>query len=225
MSDKVLLTKLEEMVFRRNGKALNEMLPVLENAAVSSPEMLNALTRGIERARAKFKQGVYTIPDFLLAIDAYREGLAFIRAGTDINSDRGAPQVVIGVVKGDVHDMGKNIVAAVLEASGYRVLDVGRNVGNAVFLDALKETNAPVLALSTMMSTTLANMRELIDAARRLHPEIAILVGGAPFDADLARQMGADGYAENAIAIPAEARRVLSRHTAPPSIGHSPGKA
>ena len=152
-------------------------MPVSKTDAVSSTEVLNALSRGIERARAKFKQGVYAIPDFLLAIDVYREGLAFIHSGIETPSASGSPQIVIGVVKGDVHDMGKNIVAAVLEASGYQVLDVGRNVENAVFLGALKETKAPVLALSTMMSTTLENMRTLIAEARRLRPDVSILVG------------------------------------------------
>jgi len=211
MTDKAVLTKLEESVYTRDGEAINEILPVLKTDAVSSTEVLNALSRGIERARAKFKRGIYAIPDFLLAIDVYRKGLAFIHSSLEAPSASGSPQIVIGVVKGDVHDMGKNIVAAVLEASGYQVRDVGRNVENQVFLEALEKTNAPVLALSTMMSTTLENMHTLIAEARRLRPDVSILVGGAPFDADLARQMGADGYAENAIAIPAEARRVLSQ--------------
>ena len=212
MSDSDLLAKIEESVLSRDVSAVEKNLPRLKKDGIASTDILNALSRGIERAREKFKQGTYAIPDFLLAIDAYRQGLSFIHSGTEITMGEARSQIVIGVVKGDVHDMGKNIVAAVLEASGYRVLDVGKNVENEVFLDALQETNADILALSTMMSTTLETMRQLILQARRKRPDLAILVGGAPFDADLARRMGADGYAENAIAIPEEARRVIAEN-------------
>ena len=212
MSDSDLLVKIEESVLSRDISAVEKNLPGLRKAGIASTDALNALSRGIERAREKFKRGTYAIPDFLLAIDAYRKGLSFIHSGTEITMSEARPQIVIGVVKGDVHDMGKNIVAAVLEASGYQVLDVGKNVENDVFLDALQETNADILALSTMMSTTLETMRQLIVQARRKQPDLSILVGGAPFDPDLARRMGADGYAENAIALPEEARRVIAEN-------------
>jgi methanogenic corrinoid protein MtbC1 len=213
MNPEHILLSIEEAVFSKNSDALTHAVQKVASEKIYPQEILQSLSRGIERAREHFKNGQFSIPDFLLAIDAYRQGIDFLKvyASDDKRkNDVDVPKVVIGVVEGDVHDMGKNIVAAVLEASGFKVYDAGRNVPNDVFIDAIRQTGASILALSTMMSTTLDTMRELIGMARKLFPDIAVIVGGAPFDADLARRIGADGYAENAIAAPDETRRALS---------------
>jgi len=208
MSDESGLRQIEENVQHCNIEGLSLSLPKL-GEDVSAGQLLAALNRGIENARKKFKLGEYAIPDFLLAIDAYRRGTAYLKDRFPMGDNASAPGIVIGVVEGDVHDLGKNIVSAVLEASGYRVMDVGRNVPNQSFFEAIESFRPQVLALSTMMSTTLENMERLIAQARRSYPEIIIFVGGAPFDPDLARRIGADGYAENAVTIPEVTRRVL----------------
>jgi dimethylamine corrinoid protein len=213
MNEDNMLSHLEESVFLRDPAAVTQALQMVIKEKRSSDEILRFLSKGIEKAREQFKLGHFSIPDFLLAIDAYRQGIEILKndpGHQKIIKIEDAPQVVIGVVEGDVHDMGKNIVAAVLEACGFRVHDVGRNASNEVFIDALKQTNASVLALSTMMSTTLDKMKELIFMVRKLFPAISVIVGGAPFDTDLARKIGADGYAENAIAAPDETKRVLA---------------
>ena len=114
--------------------------------------------------------------------------------------------------------MGKNIVAGVLEAAGYQVLDLGKDVPRDRFLEALEETKASLLALSTMMSTPIENMRDVIRWVRKLHPEVKILVGGAPLDERLARAVGADGYAEGAPDVPGEAERVLALRARPLAV-------
>lgn len=209
MGDASCLKRIEENVQDCNIEGVTKSLPMLRDD-ISAGDLLAALNRGIENARKKFKQGQYAIPDFLLAIDAYRQGTAFLQERYPAGDNDRTPRIVIGVVEGDVHDLGKNIVAAVLEASGFRVMDVGRNVPNETFFEAIESFQPQVLALSTMMSTTIENMEKLIEQIRKLHPEIIVFVGGAPFDPDLARRIGADGYAENAITIPDEARRVLT---------------
>ena len=208
MVDESYLKQIEDNVLACDIEGVSQTLPALRDD-VTADQLLSALNRGIESARKRFKQGEYAIPDFLLAIDAYRRGTAFLKERFPVaDSDR--PRIVIGVVDGDVHDLGKNIVSAVLEASGYRVMDVGRNVPNQTFFEAIESFQPQVLALSTMMSTTLENMEKLIEQVRQRWPEIIVFVGGAPFDPELARRIGADGYAENAITIPDEARRVLT---------------
>jgi dimethylamine corrinoid protein len=206
------LARLEEAVFLRNADEVSGVIRVFESEKKDFQDILKALSRGIERAREQFKKGVFSIPDFLLSIDAYRMGVDLLktRIQDPAQADPDLPQIVIGVVEGDVHDMGKNIVAAVLEACGYTVHDLGRNVPAEKFIDALKQTNAGILALSAMMSTALDAMADLTSMVKRLFPHVAVIVGGAPFDADLARRIGADGYAENAIATPDETRRVLA---------------
>jgi methanogenic corrinoid protein MtbC1 len=214
MNDQNMLIRLEDSVFSHTPEAFDQLFRQIKDTAINSEEILSSLARGIDKARKYFKAGTYSIPEFLLAIDAYRMGVKCLKthASKDKTDDASGkkPEIVIGVVEGDVHDMGKNIVAAVMESCGYRVLDLGNNVANEYFLDALASTSAKVLALSSMMSTTLDNMNTLIQMVRKLFPETAIIVGGAPFDANLARKIGANGYAESAIAIPDETRRVLS---------------
>lgn len=213
MTFEQMMTRLEDAVFSHAPEQLSQAFNRLDTDAYAPEEILTALGRGIDKARKRFRAGTYSIPEFLLAIDAYRSGVQRMKAclpPEHVDSLTGQhTHIVIGVVEGDVHDMGKNIVAAVMEACGYRVRDVGKNVSNDVFLEALAETHADVLALSTMMSTTLENMQALVRMVKRLFPSTAIIVGGAPFDADLVQKIGADGYAENAIAIPGETRRLL----------------
>lgn len=211
MNDQLIMTHLEESVFLHTPEKLNAIFNQIKDNACTPEEVLTALAGGIDKARRHFRAGTYSIPEFLLAIDTYRTGVRLMKAGHEGNKDNSAknPHIVIGVVEGDVHDMGKNIVSAVMEACGYNVLDMGNNVPNDMFLDALQSTNAGILALSCMMSTPMDNMKILIGMVRKLFPKTAIIIGGAPFDADLARKIGADGYAESAIAIPDETRKLL----------------
>jgi len=213
MGDESYLKQIEDNVLACNIEGVSQILPTIHED-VSGDQLLAALNQGIENARKRFKQGEYAIPDFLLAIDAYRRGTAFLTEQFPVADNDQTPRIVIGVVEGDVHDLGKNIVSAVLEASGYRVMDAGRNVSNEDFFNAIESFQPHVLALSTMMSTTLENMEKLIEQVRHRWPEIIIFVGGAPFDPELAQRIGADGYAENAITIPEEARRVLTSEAA-----------
>jgi len=198
-------------VLAKNPDEIDRALQAVKNEACPAGDILNALTAGIEKARIMLQQDEFSIPDFLLAIDAFRTGVDFLKNDLSFSDlKKGKQQIVIGVAEGDVHDLGKNIVAAVLDASGYRVHDMGKNISNEVFLEKLSVTKADVLALSTMMSTPIDNMAELIRMVKRMFPKTAVLVGGAPFDAVLARQIGADGYAENATLVPEETKRILS---------------
>lgn len=214
--------EIETAVYRCDMEALNSLLPAAASSDASADTLLAALNKGIEKARKLFKDGTYSLPDFLLAIDAYRAGTGFLKSRFPSAGDK-APKVVIGVVEGDVHDMGKNIVAAVLEASGFEVTDLGKNISADVFMENLESKRPEILALSTMMSTTLEVVAEIIRQARKSFPGIVVLVGGAPFDPELAARLGADGYAENVITIPDESRRVLAlaaekRRTAAPGL-------
>lgn len=213
VSENSILQKLEESVSSKDIESVNLAVRQIDIESYSPTDILNALSRGIEKSREHFKNGIFSIPDFLVAIDAYRRGVTYLKeispTLTNPKTEDEKPRIVIGVVEGDVHDMGKNIVAAVLEACGCQVYDLGRNVPNETFLETIRTTKADILALSAMMSTPLANMRMLIEMAKTIYPRTAIIVGGAPFDADLAHRMGADGYAENAITVPDETNKLL----------------
>lgn len=217
MSKPKILKEIEEVILSRNPTRVEKVFSKLDSASVSPDAILGAMMAGMEKARRKLKDGECSIPEFLLCIDAFRQGVSHLK---DANADvpRKEEAVVIGVVEGDVHDMGKNIVAGVLEAAGYQVHDLGKDVSRERFLEALDETHASLLALSTMMSTPIENMRDVVRWVRQLHPEVKILVGGAPLDEMLAKAIGADGYAEGAADVPGEAERVLALREHPVEI-------
>jgi methanogenic corrinoid protein MtbC1 len=203
-----IVQAIEESVLFRDPDRVQEVIEGMENGTLSSDAILKALTKGMERARRELREGQRSIPEFLLCIDSFRRGVHCLKTYVSQLPQK-ADGIVIGVVEGDVHDMGKNIVAAVLEASGYPVYDLGRDVPRDTFLESIEKTRASLVALSTMMSTPLENMRDVIRWVRKLHPTTGILVGGAPLDERLAKAMGADGYAEGAADVPEEAERVL----------------
>lgn len=211
------LKEIEEVILSRDPARVEKVFSTIRPGSVSPEEILEAMTAGMEKARRDFKEARASIPEFLLSIDSFRKGADLLK-GIKVATPRKADTVVIGVVEGDVHDMGKNIVAGVLEASGYRVIDLGKDVPRDRFLESLEETKASMLALSTMMSTPLENMRDVIVWVRRLLPEVKILVGGATLDDMLAQAIGADGYAEGAADVPGEAERVLASRARPMEI-------
>ncbi len=217
MAKPKLRKQMEEAVLSRSPSRLEQVFAELDPASVSPGEILAAMTAAMEKARTELKAGRCSIPEFLLCIDTFRKGVDLLKglAGEIAGKEEA---VVIGVVEGDAHDMGKNIVAGVLEAAGYRVHDLGKDVSKDRFLEALDETRASLLALSTMMSTPIENMKDVIRWVRKLHPEVKILVGGAPFDERLARAIGADGYAEGAPDVPEEAARVLASSPRPMAV-------
>jgi len=212
-----ILKEIEEVILSRNPTQVEKVFSKIDSGEVAPNAILGAMMAGMEKARRKLKDGECSIPEFLLCIDAFRQGVGHLK-----DANAGVPRkeeaVVIGVVEGDVHDMGKNIVAGVLEAAGYQVHDLGKDVSRERFLKALDETHASLLALSTMMSTPIENMRDVVRWVRQLHPEVKILVGGAPLDEMLAKAIGADGYAEGAADVPGEAERVLALREHPVEI-------
>jgi dimethylamine corrinoid protein len=210
ISTERLLKRFEDAVLTRDQYILKNAFSEVETSGLSTDAILTALTKGLDVARLKLKDHSSSIPEFLLSVDVMKQGLNQLKSLQPAKKNPGHPaRVIIGVVEGDVHDLGKNIVAGVLEACGYDVMDLGRDIPAGVFIEEVKKTRAHVLALSTMMSTPLENMREVIAWCRRDFPSAAILVGGAPLDERIAHSFGADGYAESAVTVPEEIQRIL----------------
>ncbi len=210
MNKRQVLRAIEEATLSPDPDRIRVALARLPHGEATPEEALEALTRGVERARGLFQDRSLSLPELLVSVDVFREGLARLKPllGGRTRPRRGA-SIVIGVVEGDVHDMGKNIVAAILEVSGYRVVDLGADVKPEDFLEAVRKERARILALSSMMSTPLDRMRDVIGWARKLEPGVRVLVGGAALDETLAARMGADGYAECAGTVADEVARLL----------------
>jgi corrinoid protein of di/trimethylamine methyltransferase len=168
------------------------------------------LIAGMNRAGALFDEEEYFVPELLIASDAMYAGLALLRPHIHSNSLGHGRRVVIGVVQGDTHDIGKNLVRIMLEAAGFEVFDLGRDVAAQDFVDRAVEVKADVIALSTLMTTTMEQMAQvirLLEAAAIRH-RFKVIVGGAPISQQFADRIGADGYAPKAAQAVQLARRL-----------------
>ncbi|SFG23808.1 Methanogenic corrinoid protein MtbC1 [Desulfotomaculum arcticum] len=160
--------------------------------------IFDGLVPGMEEVGKLYEDQVYFIPEMLLCADVLYKGLGML---TKSVKDRDIPikgKVLIGVVYGDIHDIGKNIVKMMLQISGFWVYDLGRDVPIEEFIKKYDEIQPDILCLSTMMSTTMIEMRKIIKKIKEKTPELKVLIGGAPVTERVARRWGASGYGQDA---------------------------
>jgi 5-methyltetrahydrofolate--homocysteine methyltransferase len=169
-----------------------------------------ALIAAMDEVGRRFSEGVFFVPEMLMAARAMKGGMEILRphlAGFDVES-RGT--IVIGTVKGDHHDIGKNLVAMMLECAGFTIIDLGVDVDKGKFLAAAKRNNADMIALSALLTTTLPAMEAVVAAVEGGNNDLKTLVGGAPVDQSFAAKIGADGYSPDAAGAVTIARQLLS---------------
>lgn len=158
------------------------------------------MIKGMKIVSDKYETGEYFVPELLLCSDALYAGLDVIRPHLGYGDNRQPVRIVLGVVEGDTHDIGKNIVKIMLEGSGFEVIDLGKNVPLERFIEIAIEHQVQVIGLSTLMTTgmdAMEDMMRLVDQ-KGLKGKFKVIIGGAPTSSAFARQIGADGYAPNA---------------------------
>jgi methanogenic corrinoid protein MtbC1 len=210
VSIKDILLKVEQGIVKADPDSIKSALSGMEIDRSKADEIFQALAKGLETARQNLAASRFSIPEFLLSIDAFKAGVRHLNETLpDYSRKKRDCRIVIGVVEGDVHDLGKNIIASVLDASGFNVFDLGKEVTSDMFLAGIKSHDASIAALSLMMSTSLENMKKIIGGIRRDCPDVKTLVGGAALNQKIAMAIGSDGYAENALTVIEEAERIL----------------
>jgi corrinoid protein of di/trimethylamine methyltransferase len=159
----------------------------------------------------RFETNEYFVPELLIAARAMKAALDLIRPLLVARGDQPVGRVAIGTVKGDLHDIGKNLVSAMLEGGGFEVIDLGVNVPPDKFIQAVKERNANVVAMSALLTTTMPAMKTTIDAIKTagVRDKVRVLVGGAPVTQKYAEEIGADGFSDNAVGAVTAARKAL----------------
>jgi dimethylamine corrinoid protein len=170
------------------------------------------LSAGMNEVGILFERGKLFLPHVMLAANAMQGGVAILEADMPKESKSKKLGVIVnGTVEGDVHDIGKSIVSTMLQASGFEVHDIGRDVPLQNFIDKIKETNADMVGLSALMTTTLPGQKEVIEMLKEqgLRDRVKVMVGGAPATDAWAKKIGADCYAENASAAVAKAKELL----------------
>lgn len=169
------------------------------------------LVDGMRRAGDLFEREEYFIPELLICSDAMYAGLKVLEPSLPRGAaERRKGKVVLGVVEGDTHDIGKNLVKIMLETAGFDVIDLGRDVSPVAFVEQAAAADADIIGLSTLMTTTMGAMAEVVRLLdeRKARPRIKVMVGGGPVSQQFASRIGADGYAANASAAVALARRL-----------------
>jgi len=161
--------------------------------------ILNGLNAGMKIVGTKYENKEFFLPEIVVSSDAFYTAFKILQPHLLKNIEYKS-SIIIGVVRGDVHDIGKNITKIFLEAAGYKVIDLGRNVPPEKFIDAIKKNQAEIVALSTMMTSTLENMRDVVKLIKKegLRGKVKIILGGAAPDDKFAKEIGADFYAEDA---------------------------
>jgi corrinoid protein of di/trimethylamine methyltransferase len=198
----VVLTELAEAVLALDEeRAVAAAQKALHEGVDPYVAVQEGLLTGMSRAGKLFEEQEYFVPELLVASDALYAGLNVLRPHIKADAFGVPGKVVIGVVEGDTHDVGKNLVRIILQTKGFEVHDLGRDVAPAKFVDKAVEIGADVIALSTLMTTTMVNMDETVNllVKRNLRDQFKVIVGGSPLSKAYADKIGANAYARDAI--------------------------
>lgn len=198
-SQKDILQRIAEAVVQFDEEHVDGLCAeALEEGIDPNDVILLGLAKGMQRVGELYDKQEYGIPEVLLCADTLNRGMGYLKPHVSSGVQRQGFRVIIGTVEGDIHSIGKNIVKLMLEVGGFKVVDLGEDVAPSQFLDECREGGGDIVALSTMMTTTLQSMKQTIDQVGGEIPNILFLAGGASVTEETALKFGARGYAENA---------------------------
>ena len=214
-SKEELLAKLAEDVVEMDDEDIVEVAQEYVDAGYPAMEgMLDGLVKGMSKAGGLFDAEEYFVTDVLLCSDAMYAGIDVLKPHLPKdNSGKSAPKAVIGVVEGDTHDIGKNLVKILMDTNGFEMYDLGRDVPLEKFVDKAEEVGADIIAMSTLMTTTMGGMKTVIDMLneRGIRDKYKVMVGGSPISKKFADEIGADIYTANAVEAAAAAKAAVGR--------------
>ncbi|HNS53078.1 MAG TPA: corrinoid protein [Anaerolineae bacterium] len=196
-----ILEQIASNLYDGEDGEVAELVQAALDKGMSPAEVLqNGLIVGMDQVGRDFKAGDLYVPEVLIAARAMHAGMNILRPLLVGSQARGAGKFLIGTVKGDLHDIGKNLVRMMLEGAGFETVDLGTDVPPVAFVEAIRAHGRCIVGMSALLTTTMVQMKSTIDAIQEagLRDSVKIVVGGAPVTADYARQIGADGYAPDA---------------------------
>ena len=207
------LKPLYDAILVGNFKQAREVTEKALAAKVSPQDLVQKyMIPAMDEVGRRYEANEYFVPELLIAARAMKASLELIRPLLVASGVSFAGKVVIGTVKGDLHDIGKNLVAAMLEGAGFEVIDLGVDVSPDKFAAAIKERGANLVAMSALLTTTMTSMKTTIDAisSAGLRSQVKVMIGGAPVTDKYAQEIGADGFSSNANGAVALARKLLA---------------
>ena len=190
-----LLNEIKSAVIEGNEESTKKLIKrALKNRVPVHEIMLEGLAKGMMTVGEKYEEKEFFLPEIIISADACQAGMEILKSHLNTEDLEYKATIVIGVVRGDIHAIGKNITKYFLEASGYKCVDCGRNIKAEEFIESIKKNQADILALGTMMTSTLESMREVMKALdeAKLRDKVKVIIGGAAADEIFAKEIGAD---------------------------------
>jgi 5-methyltetrahydrofolate--homocysteine methyltransferase len=204
---------LYDAILNGNAKAAKEITQT-SLAAGANPQALvdDTMIPAMNEVGRRYEANEYFVPELLIAARAMKASLELIRPLLSARGAEPVGRVVIGTVQGDLHDIGKNLVGAMLEGAGFEVIDLGVDVSPEKFMNAAKEKHATLIALSALLTTTMHSMKAVMEKLKEsgMRDTVKVMIGGAPVTQKYADEIGADGYSSNANAAVALARKLVA---------------
>ena len=207
-----LFEQLSLAVLQGNEEKVPELVQAALDQDLVPKEILdNGLIVGMNEVGVRFKRGDMFVPEVLMAAKSMQAGLEVLRPHLIASGAELIGKIVLGTVKGDLHDIGKNLVGMMCEGAGFEVINLGFNVPPEKFVDAAKQHKPDIIGMSALLTTTMRAMGYTIKGLEEaeLRENIKIIVGGAPVDAEFATRIGADGYGSNAVAATDLAKKLV----------------
>lgn len=201
MNENDILTNLKNAVVQMDDVGANAAAREALEVGLNAYTAINSgLVAGMVEVGELYEQGEYYIPEVLMACDALNAGLEVLKPHLEVVDTKNPVKIVIGVVQGDTHDIGKNLVKILQETAGFEIHDLGRDVNLPLFVEKAIEVQADVIALSTLMTTTMGGMRTVVDMMREkgIREKVKVIIGGGPISQTYANDIAADGYASDA---------------------------
>lgn len=216
LNDEELVEQMHDDLYDGLGEEIVEGVNILLKRNWTPYDILTkALVEGMRIVGVDFRDGILFVPEVLMSANAMKAGMALLRP---LLAETGAPKVgkmVIGTVKGDIHDIGKNLVCMMMEGAGFEVIDLGINNPVEKYLDAIEEHKPDILGMSALLTTTMPYMKVVIDTLKEkgMRNDYLVLVGGAPLNEAFAEAIGADAYCRDAAVAVETAKALLSQRT------------
>ncbi len=220
LNDEELVQQMHEDLYDGLAEEIEEGVRILLDRGWTPYDTLtNALVEGMRIVGIDFRDGILFVPEVLLAANAMKAGMKILRP---LLAESGAPKtgkMVIGTVKGDIHDIGKNLVAMMMEGAGFEVINIGVNNPVENYLQAIEEHQPDILGMSALLTTTMPYMKVVIDAMveKGIRDDCIVMVGGAPLNEAFAESVGADAYCRDAAVAVETAKELLARRSASPA--------
>ena len=207
------LKEIADNLIKGKAPEVKELVQKAIDEGEDVEKVLNeGLVAGMSVVGAKFKANEFYVPEVLIAARAMKAGMEILRPILAEKNIKGIGTVVLGTVRGDLHDIGKNLVAMMLEGAGFEIIDLGVDVSPEKFIETAKEKKADVVGLSALLTTTMPSMKDVVKAVgdSGLKDKVKVMIGGAPLTQSYADEIGAEGYAPDAASAVDKAKELLA---------------